>query len=961
MSPKEGNAFAQIKAKEQYRKSEDSNRGKFSASPVERLDHDAELAVSMPRPRHDRPEGIPSPTSKTSIFTKPNVTKKRSTTEPTLPTELTFKNEAAEKKKSKVATLRSKFSLKDLGKEFRREKDIPPLSSMPKLGGRSSNDAKRPSSDGDTHSLTEQNFNEAKLYVPKTRKGDVHPYSAPPHTSSFSESATMDKQSQDSMLSCTSMHTPTKSTNVAKSEQEFQHSLVHSTDSGQHANPHLETLLLDGSSPAARTGECKNTGQPEVVQVNNRIASLQAENIESTVQSSPKTPPPPPPRAPDANPATYSPSIYDTPKTVTSKMAAPSLPEKKERPKISHPLIVSSSSYKGKAREEQVDDQLFMAPRAAPPLPPALPHKARAREEQRINHNQIPMDENQFYGVTSHGGYAPPPPHPGYQNTVTLEQQLAAHVDSLHYHVNTAVQKLSKTFENSSNWTADQILRQVETMSDLARVINVRTVTQAEIVKDLPRSMVDVVHQETRQLEDRMKVFVQQEMTKLKGELGELIVSNARAATGQAQDSKRSGADTSNHGSQGWTAKPPRDGNRQGQYQNKRKSRQMPTKREEPTSNKADQKKPAGDSKQEDTPAPGPQTEALSVEQTPADNGPAPIAASDTPDPSNDDSTPVQAKRTVTKDPAEELSGSPESKSAKLSISGPIPIVEGDQIAERNRAMSLQRESDTRSRGAFSSEDPKTPKKKGMFNSFRRLNNGDNSGSRFLRTHRRPKEGHSATEQSHSPRLAVAFANSGSSPASSANAVAGSQIHRENSPSLVHPALRNPHQKQIMLDRERHLAQIERQIQSHAHPLRSSHSHHNFETKAARSNSPLLPLPPSFVTYNPSATRYTAGFSMATTASSSSFPNMRAYQGNMHYPHSASTPQLTSLPLPPNDQGPLQPHPPHYFGSPSLPASVHGHGPNHLPYQSNGVDWNGNADASGPILDESGYPINNFF
>ncbi|KAL3496223.1 hypothetical protein BJX62DRAFT_232729 [Aspergillus germanicus] len=962
MSPKEGNAFAQIKAKEQHRKSEDSNRGKYSASPgitrnTSGLDHDADLAISMPKPRHDRPEGIPSQTSKTSIFTKPNVTKKRSTTEPTLPTESTFKNEAAEKKKSKVATLRSKFSLKDLGKEFRREKDIPPLSSMPKSGGRSSNDAKRPSSDGDIHSLPEQNFNEAKLYVPKTRKGDVHPYSAPPHTSSFSESATMDKQSQDSMLSCPSMHTPTKSTDDGKSEREFQHSLVHSTGSGQPANPQLETSLLDGSSPPARTGECKNTGQAEVVQVDTRIASLKAENIESIVPSSPKTPPPPP--VPAVNPSTYSPSIYDTPKTVTSKVAAPSLPEKKERPKISHPLIVSSSSYKGKAREEQVDDQLFMAPRAVPPLPPALPHKARAREEQRINHSHIPMDENQFYGVTSHGGYAPPLPHPGYQNTVTLEQQLAAHVDSLHYHVNTAVQKLSKTFENSSNWTADQILRQVETMSDLARVINVRTVTQAEIVKGLPRIMVDVVHQETRQLEDRMKAFVQQEMAKLKGELGELIVSNVRAATGQAQDFKRSGADTSNQGSQGWT-KPPRDGNRQGQYQNKRKSRQTPIRREDPNS-KADQKKPAGESKQEDTPGPGPLAEASSVEQNPTGNGSAPTAISDTPNPSNDDSTPVQTKRTVTKNPAEESSGSPESKTAKLSISGPIPIVGGNQIAERNRATSLQRESDTGSQSALSSEDPKTPKKKGIFNSFRRLNNGDNSGSRFLRTHRRPKEGHSASEQSQSPRLPVSFANSGSSPASSANAVAGSQIHRENSPSLVHPALRNPHQKQIMLDRERHLAQMERQFQGHAHPLRSSHSHHNFDTKAARSNSPPLPLPPSFVPYNPSAARYAAGLSMATTACSSSFPDMGAYQGNMHYPHSASTSQLTSLPLPPNDQGPLQPHQQHYFGSPSLPASVHGHGPNHLPYQSNGVDWNGNADASGPILDESGYPINNFF
>ncbi|KAJ0419849.1 hypothetical protein BJY00DRAFT_313554 [Aspergillus carlsbadensis] len=954
MSPKEGNAFAQIKAKEQHRKSEDLNRGKKTSGP----EYDAELAVPMPKPRHDRPEGIPSPSSKTSIFTKSNVTKKRSTTEPTLPTESSFKSEAAEKKKSKVATLRSKFSLKDLGKEFRRDKDIPPLSSMPKLGGRSSNDVKRPSSDGDTHSLPEQNFNEVKLYVPKTRKGDVHPYSAPPHTSSFSESATMDKQSQDTMLSCSSMHTPTKSTDDGKSEREFQHSLVHSTDSGQIANPHLETLLLDGSSPVARTGECKNIGQAEVVKVDSRITSLKAENIESTVPSSPKTPPPPP--APAANPATYSPSIYDTPKTVASKVAAPSLPEKKERPKISYPLIVSSSSYKGKAREEQADDQLFMAPRA-PPLPPALPHKARAREEQRMNHNYGPMDENQFYGVTSHGGYAPPPPHLGYQNTVTLEQQLAAHVDSLHYHVNTAVQKLSKTFENSSNWTADQILRQVETMSDLARVINVRTVTQAEIVKDLPRIMVDVVHQETRQLEDRMKVFVQQEMAKLKGELGELIVSNIRAATGQAQVSKRSGADASHQGSQGWP-KPPRDGNKQAQYQNKRKSRQMPVKREDPASNKADQKKPVGEINQEDTPAPGPHVEAPSAEQNPTDNGLAPNVASGTPNPSNDDSTSVQAKRTITKNPAEELSGSPESKTAKLSISGPMPIVERNQIAERNRATSLQRESDTRSQSAFSSEDLKTPKKKGIFNSFRRLNHGDNSGSRFLRTHRRPKEGHSAGEQSQSPRLAVSFANSGSSPTSSANAVAGSQIHRENSPSLVHPALRNPHQKQIMLDRERHLAQMERQIQGHAHPLRSSHSHHNFDTKAARSNSPPLPLPPSFTPYNPSATRYAVGLSMATTASSSSFPDMRAFQGNMHYPHSASTPQLTSLPLPPNDQGPLQPHPQHCFGPhASLPASVHGHEPTALPYQSNGVDWNGNADVSGPILDESGYPINNFF
>ncbi|KAL3467727.1 hypothetical protein BJX64DRAFT_247296 [Aspergillus heterothallicus] len=711
----------------------------------------------------------------------------------------------------------------------------------------------------------------------------------------------------------------------------------------------------------ARTGECKNTGQPEVVKVGSRVPSLKAENIEFTVSPSPRTPPPAP--ASPLDTAKYSPSIYDTPKTVASKVA-PFLPEKKERPKISHPLIVSSSSYKGKVRADQVDDQLFMAPRA-PPLPPALPHKARAREEQKLNHDHIPMDDSHFYGVTSHGGYAPPPPHPGYQNTVTLEQQLAAHVDSLHYHVNTAVQKLGKTIENSNNWTADQILRQVETITDVARSINFRTVTQAEVVKDMPSLIAEVVHHETRQLEDRMKIFVQQEMTKLKGEIGELISSNVKAAIGQAQDLKAPRPDTSHQGAQGW-AKQARDGNKQGQYQNRRKSRQLPMKREDPTFTKADQKRPETDASHESNPVPRPQADTLPVEQTPTDNVPTPTAAFRTPNPLNKDATPVPTKRTVTKNPGDELSGSPESKTAKLNISEPLPIVEGSQVVEANRSMALQRESETRSPSAVSSEDLKTPKKKGMFSSFRRMNGDNHSGPRFLRTPRRTKESHSAMEKSQSPRLAVSsptnpFASAKSVPstASAPYAVAASQIHRESSPSLVHPALRNPHQRQIMLDRERHFAQVERHTQSHTHPLRASHSHHNFDTKAFRSSSPHLPLPPSFIPYDPCAARYAAGISMPVSTSSSSFQDARAYQGNMHYSHSASTPQLSSSPHLTHSQGQPQSHQQHHFG-PQVP-SAHSHVHSLVPYQFDGVEWNRNTDSNGPILNEAGYPINNFF
>ncbi|KAL2808233.1 hypothetical protein BJX63DRAFT_436290 [Aspergillus granulosus] len=766
------------------------------------------------------------------MFAKPNATKKRSTADPALPTRASIKGEASEKKMPKVATLKSKLSLKDLRKEFRREKDVPLLSSLPKLGGRLSNEAKRPSSDADTHSLPDQNVNEAKLYVPKTRKDDVHPYSAPPHTSSFSESATTDKQSQDSILSFT----------------------------------------------------------PKV---------------------------------------------------------APCLPE--EGPEINHPFTVFSSGYNGKVREDQVDNQLFMAPRP-PPLPPALPRKAKAREEQKINQNHIPMDESRSYGVSSHGCHLPP--HPGHQNTETLEQQLAAHVDSLHYNINTAAQRLSKTFENSDIWTTDQILRKAETMTDVARAINFRTVTQAELVKDLSRFIVDVVHQETCQLENRMKAFVQQEIAKLKGEPGKLIASNVRTDPNQVQNSKSSGTDTLNQGGQGW-AKTVMDSNKQGQYQNERTSRQMPMKREDSAFNKSDQRKPSVEPRQESKPVSGLRAKGQSIEQEPTDNIPTPTAAIRTPNPLNNNFVPVLTKCNTIKDPGEELSGSPGSKAAKLNISGLLPITEGSQTAERNRVTALQPESDTKSRGAISSEDLKTSRDKRMLRSFLRHKDNNHLGP-GLRISRRTNEGHSPADQSQCPHLAsltptkpFAFGNS----ASISNAVADSQIHRENYPSLVYQALPSPYQKQIMLDRES-------QIQSHTHSLCASYSHHNFDTKVSRSHSPPLPPPPSFISYGPSAARYAFGMSMATSASSSSFQDPRAYQGNMQCHSSTSVPQ-SSPPLSPHDQGQIQPHPQYYFGPYS--AFTYGHGSNSLPHQFDGVEWNVNSAGNVPILNEAGYPVNNFF
>ncbi|KAL2826589.1 hypothetical protein BDW59DRAFT_171706 [Aspergillus cavernicola] len=987
MSPVEGNAWAQMKAKERAQRKSDPDRGKYSLFPSlfidnqssptptksrksSGLDYDAELALPMPKPRHVRQEAISYPNTKPHMLAPPNVTKKRSTTEPNLNTEGSSKS-ASEKKKSKVATLRSKFSLKDLGKEFRKE--IPPFSIMPKLDGGSGNEVKCASSDDESQSRSTHNFNEARLYVPKTRKEDVQPSSAPPQTTHFRQ-ASLDKKYQDSISSCPSIQTPTKSNDDAQTAGQFKHSLIHSTDSGQSTtNTPLDTMLFDGSSPPASTGECNNSGQPELVQVQPRVFSMKAENTEFTLPYAPQTPPPPP--HPPVDTSAYSPSVYNTPKKVAAKASETSLFEKKESQKITHPLIVSSSSYKGKALDVQAEDQLFMAPQA-PPYPPIIPSKAKAREEQRDNHNHIATDEGQvFAGITSHGGFAPPPPHPSYQNTVTLEQQLATHVESLHYHINTAVHKLHKTCENSNNWTTDQILRQVDSVYDLARVINARSVAQAETVKELPRLIMDariqinLVQQETIQVENRMRGFVQQELAKLKSDLSELILANAGVSGGQ-QGSKSSGLD---QGSQGGP-RPPRDGDKRS-YQNKRKSRQMPVKREDSTFNKpTDNKNPAAEQNLENKPAPVQQADTAKGsqidEQCPSDNVPTPTAAFRTPKPQHNDATPAPAHRSVLRNPGKETCGSPESKGAKLQISGPLPLVEGSQkqSLESNRASTLQRESDSKPRSAFSSEDLKTPKKKGMWSSFRR--NGDNdSRNRFLRTPRRTKEGKSANSQeSQSPRLPISTptATSTSSAAStkppSTTAIAGGQIHRGDSPSIIHPALRDPHQKQIMLDREgereRRLAQLN--PHSHIHPLRTSHSHQSFGAKASGS---VSPPPPSFTSYDPTP-GYAPGISMSTSSSTASFHGVRHCQSSTHYPHSSSA----SGPLPPPPQG----QPQHYFAphpvhpQPLLPGPdlAHGHGPgpgpgpSYLSGQYAVVDWYGHGNGS--LEHDVGYPVGNF-
>ena len=122
------------------------------------------------------------------------------------------------------------------------------------------------------------------------------------------------------------------------------------------------------------------------------------------------------------------------------------------------------------------------------------------------------------------GGYAPTPPHPEYQSTVSLQQQLVCHSNSLHYHVDAAINRLTRTFEKANNWTTDQVMRQVDNMTDIAEQLVLKTSQQNEILTEMKqmvyelRSQVDAVRNENREMEARLREGIRDEIRKTRAE-----------------------------------------------------------------------------------------------------------------------------------------------------------------------------------------------------------------------------------------------------------------------------------------------------------------------------------------------------------------------------------------------------------------------------------------------------------
>ncbi|KAL2002954.1 hypothetical protein VTN02DRAFT_5427 [Thermoascus thermophilus] len=554
MAPKPGNAWAQRQEKErQFQmqqssprkdgndKSQQSGSGRVSGESVTvphqdsdvpqpqqtaagkasfklSLDFDEELALPMPKPRTASKQPLPPPTTATHPF-KQGGSKGRSFTEPSdvnASEGMNPKPLFAEKKvteKSKVASLKSKFSIKDIGKEAKVSRKDSEKKDTP---NDTAEDAVKETAKETTNPTTEsgkgpQVLGEAKLYVPRPKEPDMGPLSAPPqHTSDNYRNSDSSDDPQSRTVSSTpglppgpfSLKTPEKTTESNIEKPLLSPSETGTTIETPQANyvvprEKIEGMIIgDHSLSAARAGTYAVTGNAELVTSQLRIVSMQAEveqgqekqddgdsrHLQLDSGASEQVP-------------IYSPSVYNVsgggaweqmqrvhPDTMPQYSSdrpsfdteTPTKSPTRDEGRGSGPVIVSSDQ----ASRSQSTSHTDLTPTALTFTPNPM---ASGENPCGVNAG---VSENAFFGVTSHGGYAPPRPHPSYQSTITFEQQLAGHADSIHHHLSSAVNRLGKVFGDTNNWLMDQVLHNVESLSEASRLLTSRSMSQTEIASE---------------------------------------------------------------------------------------------------------------------------------------------------------------------------------------------------------------------------------------------------------------------------------------------------------------------------------------------------------------------------------------------------------------------------------------------------------------------------------------------
>ncbi|OOF98394.1 hypothetical protein ASPCADRAFT_505316 [Aspergillus carbonarius ITEM 5010] len=708
-----------------------------------KLDFDAELALAMPKPRHVHPDEIKDSSSgstkSTSIWSK-SITKKRSFTDPGRPPATEKRTE----KKSTFKTLRSKLSLKDLAKEFRKE--VPPANTMPKISILRDSSSK---SSSDSYGRG-KDFEVEKLYTPRPKVTEV-PLSAPPtQTSSL---VCLDDSLKD-VQSPASVCTPTRE-GSGEDVGRFKHMLVHSHDTGEGpTSQHLEAVLLDGSSPAARTGEYTNSGQPEIVSTQQRACSMKAEQGSSTLGVSESSP-----IHENEIARSYSPSVYET--ALLDRIS--DLPSRDQVHPDAVVTPVAPPQYSDSWVEESSDNRLSLVSTIQPSPEGCSGEYITIR---------VPIDS-----ITSRGGYAPAPPDPDYRNTAALGEQLASHVGQLHFHVQCAARRLVKTFEDKNNWHMDRILHHVDTMADLARVINNRAATQTELLREAQQTMrdvrnqIDTVRREMRVIQSKISALIREEFGRLRYDLE---TQSRVVPRNPAAEDMASGA-----GLQSPPAPLRVNGDSSKQVGTEEKA--LTEGKEVKSERKKLQREKAEEGKQSTSSAvlPG----ASRVNSQSAAYLSVPLAIKD----KHHLSTENGVKHVAWKDQSQDSSGSP-TPTASTFTNLPAQLVPGTGPASTLPPSPTQ------------SKVTKLPHKRSFFNLRRQRDGDSHNGDKALRTPSRCQENRPVDGKLSTAPLMQ------SGPAQISTNGQG-----DTDPSMIHPALRNAQQRQVILDRELERIRLEQQ------------------------------------------------------------------------------------------------------------------------------------------------------
>ncbi|KAE8348871.1 hypothetical protein BDV28DRAFT_152411 [Aspergillus coremiiformis] len=839
-----GNAWSQMRARERERRElqelEFGDFGcsaenvitrptaSFSSRPTmlrnsSGLDYDERLALPMPRPKHPMAESSSAPvlgpilTPKQNVVTKSGGVKKQACTEPTqLADNAADTKSNGEKKKSIVATLKAKLSFKELGKEFRKAQD-PPLSAMPRLPSSVGNPQVERAKQSPNESF---DFNEAKLYIPKPRDPAVHSASAPAETTTFRDSASVES-SKNSASSCPARQARDsdklyKETPRDALEQERPRCKVGSVE----PMTRLETVMIGGSSPLASTGDTSR-GHPAVVEAERRCMSIKLEN-ESASPSKSKT---------DATSAKglalHTPSTYSISEgRIPNVMVSSPYEHRLSMAEQNYPLIVSSDqerplsvrtqeatrgtiSSDRYSRNSSARSQRSFA--SVQPVPTFEPTLMRLPFEPHI-----PMEDSRSYsGVTSHGGYAPPPPIPGYQNTVTLEQQIATYMDSIHIHVDGTANKLARSFENMSNWSTDQILRQTEGLWDILRTLSGQMMNMTEALKEMQRAMIEMrgqlnaLQREQRQTEDRMMQSFQGEFSKLRRDINVLGPTMRFSSLPYNSTLDTRSMNTKSQGSQNFL-KWGRDDDRQQQF---KKNKPQQIRKEEVMTRNTDCRRGEEHSHSE--------SDALNKhaeEATLSDDVPTPTAAFRTPSFHSDDKkgqfTQPHPKQHDLKDSDKLSTGSPESN-----------LVKGKRRADNNQNQVHKASTDTM----------KFPAKMGIFHPFRRARGGNDKESKGSSRSSPPAQRNN-DDEAFIDQKPKEQGNPPSTPPMQTASLCATETapsHVEISPSSIHPALRNAAQRRIMAERERERERLNAQTaMTSKQLLRSSRSYQDLGSRS---------------------------------------------------------------------------------------------------------------------------------